>query len=236
MKPWLSRFCHEAPVRHGWMGRVNAVGRWSVACEGRVIVAVEDGGAMEYPPASADPDLAERAGCRLGPYLGNFAPPALTTTLRCLWLWCEGVRWLWCEWCVGTGWDRGHESNGTCPDCDRGRSLPAPAAAEAMGRLAGLAVDRSRLAWTLAPELGDGDAPVRIATLGGAAYLDGPDWRVVLMGLDALVVGDRVLPTFHPEPVFAELWLDREDPGGRMALSDWLNERGDPYHLALTPG
>ncbi len=47
-----------------------------------------------------------------------------------------------------------------------------------------------------------------------------------------LANGWGIVPTFHPEPAFAGLWLDR-DGDCRGVLADWLEEHADPYAAVL---
>lgn len=252
MSDWLYRFVSDPDQwmsRHRpWSQAIVGVLDWSVATNGRIIVALRDGGVSEDPGViDYDRRAAEHA---LSPYFGPPTTPVVRTTLSALWSFvghidacrcCNcGEPWeceidraltprLYCEDCDGTGVEIAHE--------------PRPVS------IGGHPFDANLLARGLAPELADLGDGVSMWLLAGrsgvlmtdpvALCVDGGKWRVwcCAMAPDAGCIRDAGglarLPTFHPDQVFAQLWLERDDPDVRPVLADWLDERGDPYHEVL---
>lgn len=237
-KPWLARYCVEVCVRR-FATRVSSVDGFSVATDGRSMVCVRDGGVQEYPPTE---ETTEGDRQSLRKYLAEPFTPVLRTDLASLWLWCGGVVWDRCTSCNGRG---EIDADTLCPDCDGGRGIPT-IDQKRPGFLAGIAVERSRLAWSLAPELAD--EPVAVGAsprTEGALYLEAASWRVVVMAVsverwarETRLRGnppppETIYPTFHPEPEFARMWIEQGDPDVRLILADWLEDRDDPYAAVL---
>jgi hypothetical protein len=240
-RPWLARYVGDS-VRNAWMPFVHALGDWSVASCGWGVLAVRDGGVQEWPPVMGGGVVSNKGRRALSPFVRDLFTPLLRTGLASLLLWCQSVDGDTCESCNGSGRLEYEAHDGPCTFCDgRGCWIPG-VECKRPSLLAGVLLDRNRLAWLLAPELCDlPDEPVLVGactTCQQAVVLETPHWRAVLMGLDEKVrKAGEVLPSFHPEPPFTTLWLEREDPAddyaARRVLADWLDDKADPYAAVL---
>lgn len=239
-RPWLARYVGDS-LRNPWAAFTHGVYGCSVVTCGWGVLAVRDGGVMEWPP-TMDPGDSNKGRKALSPFVRDPFKPLLRTSLASLLLWCQSVDGDTCEACNGSGrWEEDNR-DGVCTVCEgSGCWIPGPSC-KRPSWLAGVVLDRNRLGWLLAPELCDlPDEPVLVGVCGttaAAVTLESPWWRVVLMGLERKqFAADADYPTFHPEPEFARMWVERDDPDGgfaaRLILADWLEERGDDYHTVL---
>lgn len=242
---WLDRYLLPDCGYAAW-DRVHRGDGRAVATDGRCILAVDDPAAtfaeLDVPFGTAhgfDPADANRT---LRGLLAEPAPAdADVTDLGDLWAW---VGHLWrerCPACLGTGSFLGMgPDDPPCEECDGRRwvfPLPPwdrPDADTVTAR--GLPLDRNRLAWWLAGELGDyGAAPVcvwRSASAGlksPAVAFAGPCWRLVVAASDRDVHPARYR-TYLPGA--GQWWERRLEPVARWAAEDWARERGaDGYDL-----
>jgi uncharacterized protein (TIGR02996 family) len=236
-RPWLARYVGDS-LRNAWMPFVHTVGDLSAASCGWGVLAVRDGGKQESP--ALPPDDSNRGRKALSPFVRDPFAPLLRTGLASLLLWCQSVDGDACEACNGRGVEE--YQNIPCHECGGSGCWIPGVERKRPSLLAGVLLDRNRLAWLLAPELLDlPDEPVLVGacrTCSQAVVLETPHWRAVLMGLDEKVrKAGEVPPTFHPEPLFTSLWVEREDPAddfaARLVLADWLDDRQDPYAAVL---
>jgi hypothetical protein len=240
-RPWLARYVGDS-MRNAWMPYVHALGDLSAATCGWGVLAVRDGGRQEWPADMSAHDV-DRGRKALSPFVRDPFAPLLRTSLASLLLWCQSVDGDTCEACNGSGRMEDDWHAGSCTLCEGDGCWIPGTDCKRPSLLAGVLMDRNRLAWLLAPELCDlPDEPVLVGvctTCSQAVVLETPHWRAVLMGLDekARKPGE-VPPTFHPEPPFARMWVERDDPAddyaARLALADWLEEeKADPYAAVL---
>lgn len=262
MSDWLHRFVCDpdwaSAANRLWQCAVWSFGDWSVATDSLAMVALRDGGASESQGCFDD----ESQGCfdddrpavrrALAGYFDLLPPARLHTTIDALWSFVGRIDARRCPNC-GDPWECEVDRNLTprfhCEDCDGTGIELAPEPRPAL--VAGVPLDVNRLARWLAPELADNgrDVAARRAAVVVSRHgftgpvdsvcFDGGAWRVWVCGMDprGATVKDAGglarLPSFHPDPVFAQLWLERDDPDARPVLADWLDERGDPYHEVL---
>ena len=240
---WLSRYVAD-PETGRWYCEVVACDGRLVATDGKSMVAVRGGGVQDECRVVG----SVVARMQIRPFLTTQPLAAIRTTLGALWAFCGCVRWDWCDSCGGRGsqgtYEEDFDGGGIpCPDCDGGRWLPATADAGHCGKVVGVQCDLSRLAWSLAPELGGPGDEVTVGRMSVGddkpiVVVDGDGWRVLVMGMleDFPLHRGNVYPSFHADPLFAQLWLGREDACTRLALADWLTERGDGYAARLRVG
>lgn len=137
-----------------------------------------------------------------------------------------------------------HSQIGHCVDCYQSNGWITPAAPSDTRKaiVAGVAVCMSRLAWSIPPELVEPGAMVRlwacswsVRDLPRSLVIDdvGQQWRVMVAPCD--ITDEKVIPpTFHVDPIFAQLWqAARDDPAAMAALSDWLSDRNDAFAEVL---
>lgn len=228
-KPWLARYVGDS-LRNPWAAFVHTIGDLSVATTCWGILAVRDDGVQEWPP-TMDAVLSNKGRKALSPFVRDPFKPILRTSLASLVLWCQAVHSDTCESCNGHGVEEGTAI--PCSICDGSGCWIPGIERKAPSWLTDAVIDRNRLGWLLAPELFDlPDEPVLVGistTTKAAVVLESPWWRVVLMQLEPKQFDGKGAPSFHPEPEFAVMWIERDDPDVRLILADWLEERDDSY-------
>ena len=226
--PWLLRYADPMPGQ--WCSGVIAISVWSVATDRRSLLAWSDGGRLGMPHPGVPP--------RLGPtFLDGLARTILHTRLCDLLLWCGHLSFDVCLECKGECLEanQGVILVRYCDACE-GVGWYFPGINDVRhGMLAGVRIDMNRLAWTLAPDLLDaGEDEVSVGTLldGHALVIDGSRFRLVQMCVTPMPHHPAFVPTFHADPMYAQLWLEREDPAGAAVLADWLEDQGDGEQAA----
>lgn len=247
LTPWLARYCRREPMRNEWMKRVVSLDGYSVATDGKGIVAVKDGGVQEWPPVWSD---TETASPLLKEFLHGPARFAFRCPLAHLLTFAGHVQRDKCEDCDGAGSMAGYHDP-TCPECEGRAFDPWSQPDVRQASIAGLVMNLNALAWYLGSELEPGTVnvgvyPARDANAKRPSFalcLETDSWRVLVMSMEPGGITDqhgnreawKNLPTFHPEPTFAGLWLEREDSAVRLIFADWLEEHypEDAYSRVL---
>lgn len=254
---WLAAACLDADTAEvsptAWRGAIQAVAGWSVATDGRAMVAVCDGGRAAEPGRNSPTD----AGCQVIAGLLVAAPPprAVGVDLGDLAEWCKYPSTP-CPECNGTGrCEEEHLQGYDCFRCD-GRKLDPDRNTlgwvcgglydrEVIRRaIVGPLADRSAVVWAaLAPPGHSARNPFppcpardeweardyRCLILHAAGVLtDGTPFRVVCMGVSH-TPSDHMEESHRHRPVYVPgvgaLW-HLIDAGGRYVVADWLLDRG----------
>lgn len=237
--PWLHRYTGSNNTGVAWTDTVLSVDGWSVATDGKMLLAIGDGGRQEFPPAPAEDEDLDRGREEVRRMLTDPRQATGTTTLDALAVWCGFVQWCKCEACQGGP----HALY--CEDCDGdGRWLPSPLHCRP-GYIGGAFVDRNRLAWALAPELWSlCSGTCATLQVGSMRHRRSRARTLVLWNARVHLVVARIdrrkwrqkgpYPTFHPDPEYQGLLLGGDE--ARPILADWLEEHGDPYASVLRCG
>jgi hypothetical protein len=223
---WLARYTTPDSGRPLWEAVHAAPGGWACVTDGRCLLGAKRRADPARPPLLPVPgDKGKDVVARL---LNAPVPDdAAGSTLADLWLWLDHVALLRCPACRPFERDARDPEVMFCSECDGRRwvfPVPDPADADTV-RACGKPLDRNRLAWWLAGELGDIAPAVRVFPAAGldAVTFDGGRWRLVVMALKADV---------HPgvyrayTPGAGQWWHLRRDPVSRLVARDWCEERG----------
>ncbi len=255
MLDWLQRYCtvdeggaYDLPclVELGdWMIR-----RWVIATDRKTLVAVTPPKGWHRPSSGYNNLLASssiRKALRAVP-LATVAECELADLLRFVgYVEREG-----CVTCFGGNdglyqWTQerpAHSQIGHCVDCYQSNGWITPAAPSDTRKaiVAGVSVCMSRLAWSIPPELVEPGGRVRlwacrwsVRNLPRTLVIDdvGQQWRVMIAPCD-IIDAKATPPTFHVDPIFAQLWQAARDDRAAMAvLSDWLSDRNDAFAEVL---
>lgn len=249
MLDWLNRYC--TVDEGGAYDQPCVVDDWAVATDRRTMVAVR----LPDPAQVVGLGFATiLSASRMEAAVKAIAPEsAIECDLADLLRFCGYVEREACHTCFGNAvslyqWtlDRPVRSQiGHCVDCYQSNGWITPAAPSDTRKaiVAGVTVCMSRLAWSIPPELVEPGARVNLwchhnPMLGYTRKTIVIDdaaggWRVMVAGCD-IIDAKATPPTFHPDPLFAQLWqAARDDQAAMAALSDWLSDRNDAFAEVL---
>lgn len=219
---WMTAFSDprysQGFVHHPVRATVNGL-PWAIATNGHIFVAVREVKPSEFPQAEAAeiPTLAKFLTDHGSGTRGNLAklrawcgPPQKPTTVRCPT--CGGPGRVQCQECTGTGRAPyecplcGGEHKANCEKCKNGR-IDCPKCKGTgtvyrlskigYGRIGPALINRALLGRALAHLPGK---TVAIAVFSPTAplYVDGPNWRIVLMPMDSSVTRAPKWPLAPP--------------------------------------
>ena len=254
---WLRRYANGDGF---WYDRVNLYQGWSCATDRKTLIALADGGEqwrLSGPDPYRNPKLTEQRGVaaeqRLMPFLKAMPKWAFEADLNDLLRFCGYVEKSPCGVCFRNVEElyaetvtRDPEGSpvGGCVDCfcHHGWEIPGLPHDDRKSWVAGVLVCMSRLAWSIPPELVHPSLRVRVGRTmaamptGGVLVIDSceDDWRICVSGCSLTSDVPVVCPTFHPDPIFGQMWQAARDcPAARAALADWLSDQDDPFAEVL---
>lgn len=230
---WMERYALAFPHVNEYRRSVWWREGMLLATDAKCLLCVSDHRGSDAAELAPLPEEGEKGWARSA-WLMAGEPTrhdASVTTLGDLWAWLDRVELEHCALCF--------DYKGLCPMCEEsGEQWPPvwrPREPDERQRdrdtvlVAGAHLERNRLAWWLAPELGDAADPVAVqpGPVSDSAAFIGNCWKLFVKGLDygPCRVKGRAYRTYLPG---AGAWWEcrRSAPAEVHPALDWFAERG----------